>query len=391
MVLRDQTLFAVIDALAVGRASWTEMALALRTAFAGRYAWARVHNGDGMPSQQIAEAGHWHDEARAQRYRRGHWSSDILLRALLAVPPGEPQRWSSLHARPAIAESEYYRLYIKPRDIDHVLECLALVPNGPLIRFGASRTTAQPPFSVRDEERLRGAARRLQNAIRLRYLNVGGDFGMSDGIGFDLLSEGVVVLDECGQAMAINLAARLAMSKVHSLGIVDGRLRCRGNSDAALCRLIDDALLSRPAGIVGELDVCEGNGPELRVLVARMPVSTGSLREVPVVLLGGYREPAATSDDISTLAGRWRLTPKEVEIVVKLVEGSSLAAAATALGIAYETARFHLKNIYKKVGVNTQAALTRLFITDYYGASDWIGPRRGEELARRVPEPVLFA
>ena len=75
--------------------------------------------------------------------------------------------------------------------------------------------------------------------------------------------------------------------------------------------------------------------------------------------------------------------------MVKLVEGTSLTAAAGAIGIAYETARFHLKNIYKKVGVNTQAALTRLFITDYYGASDWVGPRRGEELARRVPEPVL--
>jgi len=388
VVLRDQTLSGVIDALAVGRAGWTDVALELRNAFAGRYAWARVHNGDGTPSQQIHSAGEFHDEAHARRYRHGHWSADFLLSTLLTIPPGEPMRWSSLHKRQDVTDGEYYQDYIKPRDIDHVVECLAVVPGGPLIRFGAGRTTTQPPFSARDEERLRCAARRLQSAIRLRYLNTGGDFGLSDGLGFDLLSEGVVVLDESGRAMAVNLAARLAMSKVGSLAIVDGRLRCRGASDAALCRLIDDALLHRPAGIVGEMDVCEGEGPQLRVLVARMPVSKGSDREVPVIVLGGYREPAATSEDISTLAGRWRLTPKEVEIVVKLVEGSSLGAAAASIGIAYETSRFHLKNIYRKVGVNTQAALTRLFITDYYCSSEWLGPRRNDERPRRNPDPV---
>lgn len=387
MVLRDQSLLGVIDALAVGRAGWTDMAHALRNAFGGRYAWARVHNGDGTPSQQIHAAGDWPDEARARRYRQGNWSADFLLRALLNLPAGEPMRWSRLHAQPEIADGEYYQQFIKPRDIDHVIECLALVPSGPLIRVGASWTSGQPPFTTRDEERLRLAASRLQNAIRLRYLNAGGDFGLSDGIGFDLLSEGVVVLDERGQAIAVNLAARLAMSRVQTLAIIEGRLRCRCATDAALGRLIDDALLPRPAGIVGEVDVCSGDGPQLRLLVARMPIETGSDREVPVVLLGGYREPAARSKDISSLAGRWRLTPKEVEIVVKLVEGSTLADAATAIGIAYETSRFHLKNIYRKVGVNTQAALTRLFITDYYGASEWLG-RRSDERPRRFGEPA---
>ncbi|MCC6735574.1 MAG: hypothetical protein IT534_05540 [Bauldia sp.] len=297
-------------------------------------------------------------------------------------------RWSRLHAHAEIADSDYYQQFIKPRDVDHVLECLALVPSGPLIRFGASRTIGQAPFTARDEERLRLAASRLRNAVRLRYLNAGGDFGLSDGIGFDLLSEGVVVLDERGHAIAVNLAARLAMSRVHTLGIIEGRLRCHGTADAALGRLIDDALLPRPAGIVGEVDVSSGDGPALRLLVARMPIASGSDREVPVILLGGYREPAAKSEDISSLAGRWRLTPKEVEIVVKLVEGSTLGAAAAAIGIAYETSRFHLKNIYRKVGVNTQAALTRLFITDYYGASDWLGPRRATERSSRLVEPA---
>ncbi|MGV8839419.1 MAG: helix-turn-helix transcriptional regulator [Bauldia sp.] len=364
------------------------MAQALRNAFGGRYAWARVHDGDGTPSQQIHAAGDWQDEARGQRNRRNNRSADFLLKALLRLPPGEPLRWSKLHARPEIADSEYYQQFIKPRDVDHVLECLALVPSGPLIRFGASRTSGQAPFTTRDEERLRLAAARLQNAIRLRYLNAGGDFGLSDGIGFDLLSEGVVVLDERGQAIAVNLAARLAMSRVPALGIIEGTLRCHSAADAALRRLIDDALLPRPAGIVGEVDVCAGDGPQLRLLVARMPIAAGSDREVPVILLGGYREPAARSEDISSLAGRWRLTPKEVEIVVKLVEGSTLGDAAAAIGIAYETSRFHLKNVYRKVGVNTQAALTRLFITDYYGASEWLGARRGDDRPRRIGAPA---
>ncbi len=57
MVLPDQTLSGVIDALAVGRAGWTDVALELRNAFVGRYSWAGVHDGDGTPSQQIHSAG----------------------------------------------------------------------------------------------------------------------------------------------------------------------------------------------------------------------------------------------------------------------------------------------------------------------------------------------
>jgi DNA-binding NarL/FixJ family response regulator len=49
------------------------------------------------------------------------------------------------------------------------------------------------------------------------------------------------------------------------------------------------------------------------------------------------------------------LTPKEKEIVIGLVDGLSYKLLADRLGISIDTIRFHIKNIYKKLHVNSKA------------------------------------
>jgi DNA-binding CsgD family transcriptional regulator len=55
------------------------------------------------------------------------------------------------------------------------------------------------------------------------------------------------------------------------------------------------------------------------------------------------------------------LTEREREVVQLLLRGSSAKAIARALGISPETARNHLKRIYPKLGVASQAELFALF------------------------------
>ena len=51
------------------------------------------------------------------------------------------------------------------------------------------------------------------------------------------------------------------------------------------------------------------------------------------------------------------LSPQEANLTARLAQGQDLKQIATALNISHETARFYLKNIYRKVGVSAQGKL----------------------------------
>jgi len=57
------------------------------------------------------------------------------------------------------------------------------------------------------------------------------------------------------------------------------------------------------------------------------------------------------------LKNRFGLTPAEARLVLRLMAGDSLRAAAKALDIQYETVRTHLKSIFQKTGTCRQAEL----------------------------------
>lgn len=56
------------------------------------------------------------------------------------------------------------------------------------------------------------------------------------------------------------------------------------------------------------------------------------------------------------------LTPREKEIALCIVNGHTQKQAAEILGIKFNTINHHLKNIYTKLGVNTQVALIKKII-----------------------------
>lgn len=54
-----------------------------------------------------------------------------------------------------------------------------------------------------------------------------------------------------------------------------------------------------------------------------------------------------------------RLTPMQRRVADELVTGCTIAEAAEALGIAPETVRTHLKEVYRRLGISTRAELAR--------------------------------
>lgn len=78
------------------------------------------------------------------------------------------------------------------------------------------------------------------------------------------------------------------------------------------------------------------------VLKGGAPLSPSIARKM-LVTFRENRKPAENKYD---------LTPREIEILQLLVKGYSVKLIASELFIAFDTARTHLKNIYRKLHVN---------------------------------------
>ena len=61
------------------------------------------------------------------------------------------------------------------------------------------------------------------------------------------------------------------------------------------------------------------------------------------------------------LASAFNLTPGEARLAELIADGLGMQESAEALGITRNTARTHMKRIYAKAGMHSQADLIRLF------------------------------
>lgn len=66
--------------------------------------------------------------------------------------------------------------------------------------------------------------------------------------------------------------------------------------------------------------------------------------------------------DLTKLANVFGLSSRQAALTALLAEGATLAQAAAALGIGFETARWHLRTIFEQTGTHRQVDLVRLIL-----------------------------
>lgn len=111
-----------------------------------------------------------------------------------------------------------------------------------------------------------------------------------------------------------------------------------------------DGLAAGAVGYVSKLEIAELGKAVKDVVDGKASIS-------PVIALRIFRlmkqnAPARSSE----FEG---LTPRERDILEDLATGASAAAVAGKLGIAFDTVRSHIKNIYKKFGVHSRMQLVK--------------------------------
>lgn len=93
----------------------------------------------------------------------------------------------------------------------------------------------------------------------------------------------------------------------------------------------------------------------------RLPAAEVASRESQPVLIAVRSISGAGHNELSDLIAReFGLTPAETRIALAMASGQSLKDAASLAGISFNTARFHLRQVFAKTGTRQQSQLVAL-------------------------------
>ncbi len=226
------------------------------------------------------------------------------------------------------------------------------------IRLRASRAPGCPAFAAREIEVLQGLARPLRIAGRLfERLQADKIERHIYSSAADYMALGVIMLDRSGLIMRTN-------SQAESILVAQDGLMRQGRrlvlADRGQARQLETALRQGEASLILAVQRAESSGP-LGFLAYRVNapdyVAEGDVPAMAVYLSDPGRKAGPPPQ---WLMGQFGLTAGEALVAAAVADGCSIAEAATRIGIAANTVRAHLRAIYAKTGVNSQAKLAGL-------------------------------
>ncbi len=180
-------------------------------------------------------------------------------------------------------------------------------------------------------------------------------------------ADGVIMLSSAGLPVFANDAARHILESQDGLRFGAGGFSTRrGPETRRLNAMIAGAMAaSRDSSVPpgGQMLITRPSGS--LPLVARVmpaPATDRFLSGPAIACIIHLHDPAALRiPGPETLQTVFGLTPREGDLAAELVRFAELPAAAAKSGMAYNTARAHLQNIFRKCAVSNQMQLVRLF------------------------------
>jgi DNA-binding CsgD family transcriptional regulator/PAS domain-containing protein len=191
-------------------------------------------------------------------------------------------------------------------------------------------------------------------------------------LGFELLDVvpyAIFALDTARRVLFMNRRAEQIVERGDGLAIEGGRMHCRVTEQQPVLERLMTAALGNGAPARGgwaRLHRSSGRRPYL-VLVSCFTPTEEMLQEFqPRALIIVSDPDEVPKPEAEALRQVYGLSDTEARLASALASGHSVQSAAQCLGMAAETARFHLKTIFRKLGVNRQQDLVRQLATVGY-------------------------
>ncbi len=293
----------------------------------------------------------------------------FALDPFVNLPDGEVVTVAEYVSSAEFEASEYYRNYIQPANVRHILGADLWDGNRLLARLRVTRPASRDDFGEREKQLCKSVLPHIKQAVeiysRLRESESERAF-YADTI--DSLSVGVLTLDAEGRVIQGNpIAARLL--EQHSVQSSLGqRLKF---SDAReqqafreLLAEVIDAHHHREAGCVRAFRISAAANAisGLSLLLRPLPLSDHGSEPSPAVavFISDPMAPRQAPSDV--LIALFGLTPAESKLAIRLVNGQSLDEASESLNISRNTAKSHLSSVFSKTGVARQTQLIQLIL-----------------------------
>ncbi len=290
-------------------------------------------------------------------------------------------------AEGTLAATTLHRDWLAPRGFLHALFLVLHRQGGVATYLMVLRKAAKPAFAVKDLSVARPLAARLAAAYRL-----GGEAARERAerlLAYDALDAmpiGVILVDRLGSVVRANRFAHAIIAGGEGVLVTDaGVVLDRPGHRTRVRDLIAQVDGARPGGggmvepIAYALPRYRQQRPLTCLLVSANRGDVAETSDEPAALLFVGDPERPMSFDATRISRLYGLSRAEARVAALLARGFRLEEAADSLGIAYETVRKHLKQIFVKTSVSRQAELVRMLVTGPAGlALSGAQPASGE-------------
>ncbi|TNF36398.1 MAG: helix-turn-helix transcriptional regulator [Gammaproteobacteria bacterium] len=271
--------------------------------------------------------------------------------------------------RDVLEASDYYREYMAPIGVFHMLGVDMRPASGTDVRLRVTRGPGAPDFSEADRELVAALIPHIHQAVTLqsRIARTQSERDVYANA-FGQLSLGAIILDEQGAVLHVNEAAEAIMAKPAQITVKAGQLQVGNRQQNQAFRDIVDEVMaahrrSEPSFVrvfrLEKSDSLAGIGLLVR------PLPRGALpegQEVPAVAIFISDPETQRAAPVHILTQLFGFTPAEASLALLLANGLTLDEAATELDVSRNTVKSHLSAVFAKTGVNRQTQLVQLIL-----------------------------
>ena len=263
----------------------------------------------------------------------------------------------------ALYRSAYYNEWMRPQGFRHTIGNTLFAEDEVVANVTLLREPGMPTFDrgeVAAFERLsQHMTRALRLAVRLEHAEATG-LGMA---ALDSLRHGVALIGRDLRMVYANASMEALLRSASGLRLREGRLAAGTRATQEQLQAMLEAALSPapgPARAPPPDTLTLATSASTTLTLHASPARGAAGRYLPRQAMALLTATTLQADDPvshGALRQLYGCTPSETRLVMGLVSGLTLRAAARASGTTYETARTTLKRVFLKVGVHSQSQL----------------------------------
>jgi DNA-binding CsgD family transcriptional regulator len=267
---------------------------------------------------------------------------------------GEPMGFFDYIDEDEFRESRFYREWCVPQGYYDMLGALISKQANEIGALTAARSESQPRFDAQARELLGLIAPHVRRAVKISGLlenRVREIEQLSSTI--DQLGSAVIIVSATGAILRANELGRAVLADGSVLKSVQGALVVADDGVRNVVKAAFESDVLQPAMCAVS---SAGGGHKI---LAIMPLDAGR-HEFALFLKTEEPEIPAIGRHLSSA---FNLTPREVSVLLPLLEGLSPTEVSERLGIAVATVRTHLHSLFVKTGTSSQVELVSLILT----------------------------